>query len=114
RLHRAAMSIALVTLLFPWVTEVVIAKRLPEAWHIRDSQLQAPDPLGALPEVEMWDEQARWAAVLWRNRHTLIGIGDPSLTAAYLCKRQVRGVAAVTEGDHVPGICLELAQQCIE
>ena len=41
----------------------MVAETLPEAATVGGDELEAPHPLGALPEIEMRDEQARWPAV---------------------------------------------------
>src|SRR5687768_7675283 len=57
-------SVTLVPLLAPRVTAVVVAVLLPEAGLVAGEQRQLADPLRALPEVEVRDEQAHGAAVL--------------------------------------------------
>src|SRR5580658_2938539 len=74
-------SVAGVALLLPRVTVVVIAVGLPEARHVMIEQLEPPHPLGALPEVQVRDEQPRRAAVLGSERAAAVAEGDPRLTA---------------------------------
>src|SRR6202008_744742 len=57
-------SVALVALLAPGVSVVVVADALPEAGLVLLLELQAPYPLGALPEVEVGDQQPGRSAVL--------------------------------------------------
>src|ERR687886_335688 len=54
-----------VSLLVPRVTAVVVAQRLPEPLFLFAKEPQAAHPFGALPEVQVWYEQPRGAAVLW-------------------------------------------------
>src|SRR5947209_6070234 len=68
----AAKSVALVALLPPRVTVVVVTVHLPEARLVVVEDLQAPHPLGALPEVEMGNQQPRGAAVLGGQRLALV------------------------------------------
>src|SRR5918993_3993768 len=75
----AATSVSPVALLAPGVAVIVVAQRLPETGLVLVYQPQAPHPLGALPEVEVGDEQAGRAAVLRRERLALVGVGDPGL-----------------------------------
>ena len=62
-----ARSVAPVPLLPPRVAVVVVAVALPEAGLVLQRQRQAADPLRALPEVQVRDEQPRRAAVLGRR-----------------------------------------------
>src|SRR5262249_29544409 len=49
-------SVAAVALLFPRVSVHVVAVRFPEARLVVVAELEAAYPLGALPEVQVWDE----------------------------------------------------------
>ena len=60
-------SVALVALLEPRVAAIVVAVALPEAGFVVVEQLQTGDPLGALPEVEVRDQQTGRAAVFGRR-----------------------------------------------
>src|SRR5215212_3451825 len=60
----ATASVAPVALLAPGVPVVVVAQGLPEAGDVVGGELQAPHPLGALPEVQVRHQQPRRAAVL--------------------------------------------------
>ena len=90
---------------------VVVAQGLPEAGFVFGHEPEAPYPLGALPEVEVRHEQAGRSAVLGLERLAAVGVSDPGLTACDLIQRQVRGVAAVAEGDDVLGGGLDLFEQ---
>src|SRR4029078_10387077 len=96
-------SVATVALFAPWVAMVVIAKRLPEARVVLRQQPQSSHPLRALPEVEVRNHQARWAAVGWLQRLSVVRPGDERLAVQDISQRQVRGVATVRVGDHEPG-----------
>src|SRR3712207_5302730 len=84
---RPATLVAPVALLAPGVPVVVVAQRLPEAGDVVGGELQAPHPLGALPEVQVRAEQARRAAVLGLEGRPLVGEGDPRLAAGDLLQR---------------------------
>src|SRR5207344_3651807 len=86
---------ALVPLLAPRVTVVVIAGGLPEARLVLVQQLDPADPLRRLPEVEMWHQEAGWSTVLGRQVDAVVPVGDPCLAVEQVLERQVRGVAAV-------------------
>ena len=60
----SASSVAPVPLFLPWITIVVVAKRFPEAGLVLIAELEPPNPLGALPEVEVRHEEAGRAAML--------------------------------------------------
>src|SRR5919202_2080214 len=109
------LSIAAVALLFPWITVIVIAERFPEARRVPVRQAQAADPLGALPEVEVWHDQPRWAAVLRRQRLILVPVRDERLAALQVRHGQVRRISAVAPHTHVPGrwIRLDVREQRI-
>src|SRR4051812_9552913 len=70
-------SVAPVALLAPRVAVVVVAERLPEAGLVLRHEDEAAHPLGALPEVQMRDEQARGAAVLRLERLAVVLVDDP-------------------------------------
>src|SRR5262245_30633864 len=82
-------SIATVALLLPGVSVVVVAVGLPKAGPVVVAQLEPAHPLGALPEVEVRDEQAGGAAVFGRDRLALVLVGDPGLAAGDVLERQV-------------------------
>src|SRR6476659_7748975 len=50
-------SVALVPLLLPGISPVVVAVALPEPLLVVVEQAQPGDPLGALPEVQVGDQQ---------------------------------------------------------
>src|SRR5439155_7393906 len=87
RRRRASSSVARVPLLAPWVPVHVVTVRLPEACFVVVHQLEATDPLGALPEVEVRDEQPRGAAVLRRQRLAVVAERDPRLAVADVLER---------------------------
>jgi len=60
-----------VALLTPGVAVVVVAVGLPEARLVRVHQHEPTDPLRALPEIQVRDEQARGAAVLGLERRAV-------------------------------------------
>ena len=57
-------SVAPVPLFAPWVPVVVVAEALPESGLVVEGQRDAADPLRALPQVQVRDEQPGRAAVL--------------------------------------------------
>src|SRR5215217_4323446 len=109
----SAILVPPVALLAPGVAVVVVAQGLPEAGFVFSDQPQSSHPLGALPEVEVRHEQAGRTAVLGLERLAAVGVSDPGLAACNLIQRQVRGVAAIAEGDDVLGSGLDLFKKCI-
>src|SRR6476646_2813697 len=79
---------ALVPLLLPRVAAVVIAELLPEAGSVTIDETEAAHPLRALPEVEVWDEQSRRAAVFRRQRSAVVTERDPGLAVRDVGGRQ--------------------------
>src|SRR5207248_9234057 len=100
---RAARSVARVPLLSPRVAVVVVAVGLPEAGLVLLAQLEPAHPFGALPEVEVRDEEPRRPAVLGLERLAAELVRDPCLTSADVLEREVGRVAPVAEGGHVLG-----------
>src|SRR5262245_21039546 len=76
---RPARSVARVPLFLPRLTVYVIAVGLPEPRLVLIEQAEPAHPFGALPEVEVGDEQPRRAAVLGVEGLALVGVGDPGL-----------------------------------
>src|SRR5262249_61719024 len=68
--------VAGIALLVPGVAVVVVAERLPEAGLVLFQQPQAPNPLRALPEVEVRHDQAGRPPVLRLERLVGIAGGD--------------------------------------
>src|SRR6516162_2543207 len=76
----AAVSVAVISLLFPGVAIIVVAKRLPEAGLILFHKTNSPDPFGTFPKIEMRHEQPSWTTMRWWNRQALIPGRDHPLT----------------------------------
>src|SRR5215207_4681318 len=66
-------SVALVALLTPGIPAVVVAQRLPETRLVGVGDLELGQPLGALPEVQVRDEQPRRTSVLELQRRAVVG-----------------------------------------
>src|SRR3954454_334824 len=93
------MSVAPVPLFLPGIAVVVVAVALPEAGRILLRELQATDPLRALPEVQVRHEQPRRPAVLGSQRLASVFVHDPRLAARHLVERNVGRVDAVAPVD---------------
>src|SRR3954468_7713851 len=98
----AAPSVTLVALFEPRVAEVVVTVALPETLLVVLQQREPGDPLGALPEVQVRDEQPHRPAVLAGQRAPLVRPDDPRLPAADVLQRQGRGVPGRGRGEHEP------------
>src|SRR5207253_10561446 len=109
-----ASSVAPVPLLAPWVSVVVVAQPLPEAGFVGLQELDPPDPLGALPEVEVRYKEARRAAVLGLQLVAVVAGGDPGLAVGDVGDGQVGRIAAVGEGHAMGGVELEAVEERIE
>src|SRR5262245_82404 len=72
-------SLVPVTLLAPGVAVVVVAEALPEARFVLAHQREGPHPLGALPQVQMGDQQACGAPMLGGERLAVVLEHDPRL-----------------------------------
>src|SRR3954447_19072755 len=110
----APRSVSLVTLLFPGIAVVVVAIGLPEPGLVVVAQLEAADPLRALPEVQMWDQKPRRAAVLGLERLAPVLVGDPRPAAGQVLEWQVGRVAAVTPRGDVAGLGVDAFEQRVD
>src|SRR4051812_9760367 len=110
----ARQSVALITLLKPRVSAVVVAERLPEAGLVLVAEDQPPHPLRALPEVQVRDEQAGGAAVLGLELVAVVAVDDPGAPARQVLEREVGRVAAVAEGGHVAAERLDALEQRVD
>src|SRR5918992_337829 len=110
----APRSVPRVALLFPGVAVVVVAVGLPEARLVVVAQLESANPLGALPEVEMRNEQPRRSAVLGLERLAAVLIRDPRPAADQILERQVGRVVAVAPRRDVAGVGLDAREQRVD
>src|SRR5205823_3215517 len=72
---------------------VVVAVALPEAGLVGRAQLEAAEPLRALPEVPARDDEAERPAVLGRERLAVGLVGDKGVLLLERLERHVRGEA---------------------
>src|SRR5215469_6515466 len=68
----AARSVIGIPLLAPGVAVDVVTAQLPEPGLVARGELQAHDPFGRLPKVQMWHEQAGGAAVIGLDRPPVV------------------------------------------
>src|SRR5918993_1335920 len=88
-------SVTMVPLLPPGVAEVVVAVLLPEPGLVARHQGELADPLRALPEVEVRDQQPDGTTVLDGQRLPVELPDHPRLAAGDVLERQVGRVAGL-------------------
>src|SRR5437762_5579588 len=95
-----------VPLFGPRVAAHVIAVLLPEARQVLRQELEAPDPLGALPEVEVRYEEPRRPAVLGSEPLAAPLEGDEILRPVEVGERQVRREPLLGRHETIPRVRL--------
>src|SRR5262249_43216243 len=98
-----AASIAVIPLLTPGISVDVIAERLPEARLVLLHEPQPADPLRRLPEIEVRDQEARWAAVLRRQGLAVEPGRHQAFATEQVLERQVGRIPAVAVRHEVRG-----------
>src|SRR5215208_2392942 len=85
----------------PGVCVVVVPVALPEAELIVIEELEAADPLRALPEVALRNEKAERVAVFWLEWLAAVCVSQHHVVVVEHIQRQVRRVALLAMGDDV-------------
>ena len=93
---------------------VVIAEGLPEAGLVLVEQPEPPDPLDALPEVQVGHEQPSRPPVLRLQVGAVAGERHPGLTVDDVGERKVRRVVTLCEGDHVLGARVDATEERVD
>src|SRR3954447_457344 len=88
-------------LFLPRVGVVVVAVPLPEAELVVVEELQAADPLAALPEVLLRDEEAERVAVLQLERLAVERVREQDIVVVQDRERDIGGVALLGVGHDV-------------
>src|SRR6476660_6331728 len=83
-------------LLFPRVSFVVVAVALPEAELVVVEELEPADPLAALPEVLLRDQEAKRIAVLELERLAAERVREQHVVIVEDRQRDVGGVALLS------------------
>src|SRR5215471_12955609 len=96
RFVREEASVAVISLLFPGVTVIVIPQRLPKASLVRWHEAKPAQPFCALPKIEMRDQQASGAAMGGRNWQAVVSSSNHALPADQVSEWAVCRIAAVT------------------
>src|SRR3954466_2194627 len=89
-----------VALFLPVVRVVVVAVALPEPRLVGGEELQAAQPLGALPEVTRRDDEPERPAVLGLERFAVGFPRDQRLVVLERLERDVGGEALLRVGEH--------------
>src|ERR687897_1552084 len=110
----APPSVTPVALLTPWVAVVVVADALPEAGLVLVAEPQAPHPLGALPEIQVRDQQPRRTAVFGLEILALETERHPGLAVQQVLQRQVGRVPTIAEGNGELGGRVDALQQRVQ
>src|SRR5262245_9120087 len=84
-----------VPLFGPGIAPHVVAVLLPEAGVVLLQQLEPAHPLGALPEVEVWHQEADRTAVLRSQGLAVVAERQEILGTVEVLKRQVGGEAVL-------------------
>src|SRR5207248_714774 len=109
RRHSAsAAALEPVALFLPVVRVVVVAVALPEAGLVGRAQLEAPEPLRALPEVAARDDEAERPAVVGRERLAVGLVGEERVVRLERLERQVRREALLRVRDGEARVRLRL------
>src|SRR5829696_7017939 len=90
--------VTVIPLFPPGIAVVVVAVDFPEPRLVLLHEAQAADPFCGLPEIQVWHEETRRAAVLGRQWLALILPHDRRLSLQHILNRQVRRIPAVAEG----------------
>src|SRR5882724_11036610 len=102
-LHSVGLLVG-VALFFPGISVKVIAVDLPESRRVDVEKLERPDPLGALPEVQLWDDEPAGASVLGSEVSPVVLVGQKHVVAPQVRERDVRRVAPLAVSHHRDGL----------
>src|SRR5262249_444978 len=90
-----ARSVSLVALFQPWITVIVVAVAFPEPGFVVAGERQPSNPLRALPEIQMWNEEPCRPTVLGVERAVVVLVRYPGLPIGDVLEREVRRIAPV-------------------
>src|SRR5262249_35414069 len=95
-LFRHATSLVVrITLLPPWIPINVVAETFPKAGFVLVHQRNTPHPLGALPQIQMWDKKPCRSAVFRCKIFVVKTERDPRLPVPEVLQGQVSSVFTV-------------------
>src|SRR3954462_7459057 len=93
--------VARVALLFPGIAVHVISEGLPEAWLVLGNEGQATHPFRALPEVQVRNDEASWAAVSGCQRRVIELGRNQRPTVHQIGYRQICRITSVGVRHHI-------------
>src|SRR3546814_14474221 len=96
----APPSVIRVSLLAPRIAINVISAQLPEARLVAFGKLERVYPFGGLPEIQVWDEESCWAAMVAGKRLPLVIQSDHGLSGGKIGKGNICRVAIVAVCEH--------------
>src|SRR5687768_4475517 len=99
--YTAAQALPPEPLLRPRVAVHVIPVLLPEARRVRRAELDAADPLGALPQVQPRDQPAQRPAVVGLEVLALPRVGEDAVFPDELVERDVYREAGLAVAHYV-------------
>src|SRR5579883_136163 len=94
RVKRSAIA-----LLRPGIAMVVVSPLFPEARAVGGDEFDAPDPFGALPEIELRHDRAHRPAMLAGERLPLPGMRQQYIVIGEIGERQVGRVIVIAVED---------------
>src|SRR5215210_298803 len=97
-------------LLFPGVCVIVVAVPLPEAELVVIEELQAADPLRALPEVALGNDEPERVAMFGLERLTAEGVREHHVVVVEDAEREIRRIALLAVGDDMGGRRADLGE----
>src|SRR3982074_1185946 len=92
-IRRPCPGLLAVALFLPGIGVVVVAVALPEAEDVVVEELEAADPLRALPEVALRDEEPERPAMLRLEWSSVEGVGQQDVVIVEDGQWKVRRVA---------------------
>ena len=107
---RGHVNLLVVTLLEPGIAVIVVAAHFPEARLVEHRELDALDPLGALPEIELRDHDAQRPAMFPADRLAVPAPGQQHVVGGEIRQRHVGLVGVVGVEDDVLHVGLGLHQ----
>ena len=92
----------------------MVAELLPEAGGIVKHQLDAADPLGRFPEIQVWDQQSCGSTVLGDKLFSVVLKGDPGFAVEQILQWQVGALTAVAVSHRVICLGLNVGKQSVD
>ncbi|MNR08387.1 hypothetical protein D3C85_1245390 [compost metagenome] len=68
----------------------MVAIPLPKSWLILLHELDAAQPFGAFPEIEMWYNHPHWRSMIWRQQHAVMPDAEEGCLQQEVRERKIR------------------------